>query len=400
MEQKKNKTRVTVFATTNIDGSDKRRLMLINKSRTPIAFRRAKVNSANLPVTYRYNKKAWMLSGIWYEYLRGLEANMKAQGRRIALLADNAPTHPPPNRPPVEYKGPPPPILDHVKLIYLPPNTTAWLQPLDAGIIRSLKAGYRRKFVQYIVNYFEKHGTAAPNLDVLQVIYLIAEAWDELPPQTVFHCWQKVGLVAGIDSDRDERTSYEDYLTLLQQSANTSMQSLLDFDCNSQQVEDLTNNFLFFDEDAPDEDARAEDISIQSVIADIRESKDSESDTESVTTDSETAEPDLVSLTDADCYLDKLTIFLERLSVDSLPIGGKPMPIPDVVQSLRRLRGGLRNYSEENKKQSTLTSWLRQTSGQTSQLNKKATAVPGRLTDGSPWFLLLFSLSASDKLNS
>lgn len=104
--------------------------------KTPVAFRKTKINPDNLPIVYKYTKKAWMLSGIWYEFLGKLNEDMRAQGRHIALITDNAPTHPPPDKPPIDYSGPKPPALDHVMLIYLPPNTTAWLQPLDAGINR------------------------------------------------------------------------------------------------------------------------------------------------------------------------------------------------------------------------------------------------------------------------
>src|SRR5438034_1380287 len=34
------------------------------------------------------------------------------------------------------------PKLSNIKLIYLPPNTTAHLQPIDAGIIHSFKTKY------------------------------------------------------------------------------------------------------------------------------------------------------------------------------------------------------------------------------------------------------------------
>jgi len=61
---KKNKSRVTVFVTVIPDGSDKRRAILVNKSKNPIAFRKARMNPENLPLTYRYNRKAWMLSGL------------------------------------------------------------------------------------------------------------------------------------------------------------------------------------------------------------------------------------------------------------------------------------------------------------------------------------------------
>lgn len=36
-------------------------------------------------------------------------------------------------------------ILKHIKLIFMPPNTTAVLQTLDQAIIQCLKVEYRRK---------------------------------------------------------------------------------------------------------------------------------------------------------------------------------------------------------------------------------------------------------------
>jgi len=73
---KKIKTRVTVFVTVNSDGSDKQQAWLINKSKTPVTFRKAKINPDNLPIVYKYNKKAWMLLGIWYEFLGKLNEDM------------------------------------------------------------------------------------------------------------------------------------------------------------------------------------------------------------------------------------------------------------------------------------------------------------------------------------
>ena len=37
-----------------------------------------------------------------------------------------------------------------------------------------------------MVDYYEKHGEAALKLDVLQDIYIVAEACDELPSSVVF----------------------------------------------------------------------------------------------------------------------------------------------------------------------------------------------------------------------
>jgi hypothetical protein len=54
---------------------------------------------------------------------------MRRQNRNILLLADNTPTHL------MDETV----LLSNIKVHFLPPNTTAHLQPLDAGIINSFK---------------------------------------------------------------------------------------------------------------------------------------------------------------------------------------------------------------------------------------------------------------------
>ena len=61
--------------------------MVIDRAQTRNAFKAAKVNKDNLLVVYEYNKRAWMLSGLWYEYLATLEKNMRKQGRRILYIS-------------------------------------------------------------------------------------------------------------------------------------------------------------------------------------------------------------------------------------------------------------------------------------------------------------------------
>uniref|UniRef100_U9UAX0 Uncharacterized protein n=1 Tax=Rhizophagus irregularis (strain DAOM 181602 / DAOM 197198 / MUCL 43194) TaxID=747089 RepID=U9UAX0_RHIID len=59
--------------------------------------------------------------------------------------ADNAPTH----------------LLDetiqlsNIKVYFLPPNTTAHLQPLDAGIINSFKAQYRKLLIANRIEMYD-----------------------------------------------------------------------------------------------------------------------------------------------------------------------------------------------------------------------------------------------------
>ena len=63
------------------------------------------------------------------DYLINLNRSMQRQNRNILLLLDNAPTHT------VNEST----NLTNIKIHFLPPNTTAFLQPCDAGIINSFK---------------------------------------------------------------------------------------------------------------------------------------------------------------------------------------------------------------------------------------------------------------------
>lgn len=191
---KDSKTRITTFHLVNQDNSDKRKIMVIHRSQTPQVFRRDKVNTANLPVIYRFNKKAWMLTGLWYEFLRTLNNEMHILQRYIALITDNCPTHPWPDHPPQNYTGPAPPQLTHVTLIYLPPNTTSHLQPLDQGIIKAFKAAYKRRYAENMVQYFNIHAKAPDQINILQAIYMIADAWDSISTNTIINCWAKADI--------------------------------------------------------------------------------------------------------------------------------------------------------------------------------------------------------------
>lgn len=105
--------------------------MVIGRAATPVAFKNARIIKTNLLVTYQSNKKTGMLSGIWYEYLRELNAEMEKNQRHIALVMTNCPSHPRLEKPPKGYDEPLPPNLTHVTLIYRPKNTTPFLQPVD-----------------------------------------------------------------------------------------------------------------------------------------------------------------------------------------------------------------------------------------------------------------------------
>ncbi len=70
-----------------------------------------------------------MQVSIWNDYITKLDIQMRLRYRNILLLVDNAPVH-------VINENL---NLTNVTVHFLPPNTTAHLQPCDAGIINSFK---------------------------------------------------------------------------------------------------------------------------------------------------------------------------------------------------------------------------------------------------------------------
>ena len=115
-ESVKCKDHVTALVCANMDGSDKRRLLIIRKSKEPRCFR-----GKSLPVTYRANKNAWMTAEIFTDWIREFNREMCKKKRKVILLVDNCSAHPKESAD----------CLNNVWLEFLPPGTTSVIQPCD-----------------------------------------------------------------------------------------------------------------------------------------------------------------------------------------------------------------------------------------------------------------------------
>ena len=119
---KNSKIRITGLAAANCVG-DKLPMFVIGKSRAPRCFK----NVTSLPCRYRSQKKSWMNSTLFEEWVRELDVKFRKENRKLALVIDNCPAHPTMAD------------LSNVKLIFLPPNTTSVSQTMDQGVIKCLK---------------------------------------------------------------------------------------------------------------------------------------------------------------------------------------------------------------------------------------------------------------------
>ena len=132
---KHSKLRLTGLTAANAVG-EKLPLFVIGKSKKPRHFKHIK----HLPCRYRSQKKSWMDSILFEEWVREVDRRFTKEGPKIILLVDNCPAHP---------------SIDNLvsfELIFLPPNTTSKLQPMmDPGVIRPLKAHYKTMSIKTLI---------------------------------------------------------------------------------------------------------------------------------------------------------------------------------------------------------------------------------------------------------
>lgn len=96
---------------------------------------------------YTATKKAWMNIAVIFEWLRRFDAYIaQTPNRKAVLLIDNCSAHGD-----IELL----PTLLRMLVIFLPKNTTSRLQPLDAGVIASIKKRYKRCSVVKAVELIE-----------------------------------------------------------------------------------------------------------------------------------------------------------------------------------------------------------------------------------------------------
>lgn len=177
---KKSKDRITVAFMVNASGTDKRKPIVIAKAARPRSFK--KVFDPNIYCDYFYNKKAWMTSAIFNDILRRFDRTLQKQNRRALLLVDNAGCH-------VMDREP----FTNLRVEFLPANTTAKLQPLDAGIIRAVKAAYRTDLVRHYLACAE--GGNAQTVDLRWSLLAIVRSWNKITSNVVTNCWRHTRIL-------------------------------------------------------------------------------------------------------------------------------------------------------------------------------------------------------------
>jgi hypothetical protein len=96
-----------------------------------------------------------------------------------------------------------------VKLAYFPPNTTSITQPIDQGIIYTLKSFYRKFVRQSLVakiNTCTSVSQLVKQINVLDAVNWIHQAKKNILPETAKKCFLKAGFPAHASADTQDIT--------------------------------------------------------------------------------------------------------------------------------------------------------------------------------------------------
>jgi hypothetical protein len=77
---------------------------------------------------------------------------------------------------------------------FFTPNMTAFVQPLDAGIIRCFKAHYRALFCQRVLDLDTIREENIFEINIRKAMLMAKEAWDAVQPTTIKRCWDHTGI--------------------------------------------------------------------------------------------------------------------------------------------------------------------------------------------------------------
>ncbi|KAG7172861.1 Jerky protein-like 33 [Homarus americanus] len=220
--------RITVLFTTNASGTCKPKLSVIHTACKPHAYK--KVDMSKINVHWLTARKAWMFSALslsWFDdcFIPDVKkfCEQKNFPFKILLLLDNAPGHSPL-------------LMDrhpNVKVVFLPPNTTSLIQPMDQELICNVKAPYSAKKFKLLndctntKDELRKLGDTDSEsksdedkeqevvtqevlvkqfwkkFNVKQAVDFLVEALDQLSIATIRHAWRH--MLHGIPGERQSQ---------------------------------------------------------------------------------------------------------------------------------------------------------------------------------------------------
>ncbi|GFT08073.1 tigger transposable element-derived protein 1 [Nephila pilipes] len=192
------KDRLMLPLCVNAIGDFKLKPLLVYHSENPRAFKAYKVMKEKLQVLWRANSKAWVTRQFFIEWMNivlgpSVKKYLIDNGLplKCVLLLDNAPAHPP---------GLEDDLLDEfkfIKIVYLPPNTTSTLQPMDQQVISNFKKLFTKHLFKRCFEITENTNLTLREFwknhyNIVICLKLIDIAWQGITKRTLNSAWRKL----------------------------------------------------------------------------------------------------------------------------------------------------------------------------------------------------------------
>ena len=131
---KVSKKRMTILLVAAMNGNLEK-ILVINTALKPRAFKKIKNDLSRLPtcMIWRATKKGWVNSKVFQDWLLEFNARMRSQSREVLLALDNFSGH----ALGVDLCEE---NLTNMNIVWLPPNCTSIVQPVDQGPLQKISS--------------------------------------------------------------------------------------------------------------------------------------------------------------------------------------------------------------------------------------------------------------------
>ncbi|XP_055590422.1 tigger transposable element-derived protein 7-like [Uranotaenia lowii] len=120
---------------------------------------------------------------------------------------------------------------------FLPPNTTALLRPMDQNVIQMVKSNYKQKLMRELLGRQGEFDDMVKRINIKDAMFWEAEAWDEVPAESIAKTWKLLYPETEFDDDDDIP------LSVVRERLLSIKQKLIDQD-NAVQEEDMEFDVL------------------------------------------------------------------------------------------------------------------------------------------------------------
>lgn len=143
-----------------------------------------------------------MTGDLFRKWLLKFDRRIELSTRRVLLVVNKCSAH----KVEVELKA--------TRLVFLPANTTAALQPMDQGVIRNIKCFYSRHMMERMV--LCAGNKKDYSITLLTAMHMLVRAWEQVTATTIANCFHHCGFAVGsaLDSCDNRVDAAEEVVTV------------------------------------------------------------------------------------------------------------------------------------------------------------------------------------------